>query len=267
MRLPWPRRKRSPRADCQWRHSHRRRYRVNLIKATYPYDTNEIAKLFHIHRNTVRQWFKGGLTPIDERRPVLVRGSVLKAFLTQRQEARRQKCAPGEFFCFRCRAPQRPWDNLVDVSPHTEKIAKLTAICCVCETVMHRTIRRADLPKFAAAIEQQPMASERLRDRTDASANVTSRRATGMSKLNPQNERVKRDYLRYLREARGRNEATLDGVRKALSRFEDYTGAPRLQDLPPRAGDWFQGASERDGAANAAAKLSASPHRQSRSQP
>ena len=140
----------------------RRRYRVDLIKATYPYDTNEIAKLFHIHRNTVRQWFKAGLTPIDDRRPVLVHGSVLKAFLAQRQEARRQKCAPGEFFCFRCRAPRRPWGNLVDVSPHTEKIAKLTAICRDCETVMHRTIRRVDLPKFAAAIEQQSVASERL---------------------------------------------------------------------------------------------------------
>ena len=124
----------------------RRRHRVNLIKATYLYDTNEIAKLFHILRNTVRQWLKAGFEPIDERRPVLVHGSVLKAFLAQRQEARRQKCAPGEFFCFRCRAPRRPWASLVDVSPHTEKIAKLTAICCVCETEMHRTIRRSDLP-------------------------------------------------------------------------------------------------------------------------
>ena len=46
-----------------------------------------------------------------------------------------------------------------------------------------------------------------------------------MSKLNPQNERIKRDYLRYLKNARGKSEATLDAVRKALSRFEDYTGA------------------------------------------
>src|SRR5215469_12982618 len=45
-----------------------------------------------------------------------------------------------------------------------------------------------------------------------------------MTKLNPQNERIKRDHLRYLREARGKSEATLDGVRKALCRFEKYTG-------------------------------------------
>jgi hypothetical protein len=142
----------------------RRRYRVNLIKGTQLYDPREIAKLFGIHRNTVRHWFREGLEPIDHRRPVLVHGSRLKAFLARRQEGRRQKCALGQFYCFRCRAPRTPWENLVDVAPHTEKVAKLTAICCVCETRMHRTIRRADLPKLSAAVEQLSMAAERLSD-------------------------------------------------------------------------------------------------------
>ena len=44
-----------------------------------------------------------------------------------------------------------------------------------------------------------------------------------MSKLNPSNERIKRDYCRYLKAARGKSEATLDEVRKALSRYEEYT--------------------------------------------
>ena len=43
-------------------------------------------------------------------------------------------------------------------------------------------------------------------------------------KINPANERVKREYLTYLREALGRDEATIDGVAKALARFEDSTG-------------------------------------------
>jgi integrase len=44
-------------------------------------------------------------------------------------------------------------------------------------------------------------------------------------KLNPQNERIKRDYFRYLKAARGKSETTLDSARKALARFEEYTGA------------------------------------------
>lgn len=43
-----------------------------------------------------------------------------------------------------------------------------------------------------------------------------------MSKCNAKNERLKREYLQYLGEAKGRSIATLDGVRKSLRRYEDF---------------------------------------------
>ncbi len=45
-----------------------------------------------------------------------------------------------------------------------------------------------------------------------------------MTKPNPANERIKRDYLTYLAEALGRDEATIDTVAKAIARFEESTG-------------------------------------------
>src|SRR5271155_2654522 len=44
-----------------------------------------------------------------------------------------------------------------------------------------------------------------------------------MKTHNPQNERIKRAYFSYLAEAQGFSEATLDGVAKAINRFETYT--------------------------------------------
>lgn len=44
-----------------------------------------------------------------------------------------------------------------------------------------------------------------------------------MTKHNPKNERIKRAYFVYLKEARRRNDASVDGVAKALSRFEEST--------------------------------------------
>lgn len=44
-----------------------------------------------------------------------------------------------------------------------------------------------------------------------------------MAKHNPENERVKRRYFEYLKEAKRHSEATVDAVAKALSRFEKYT--------------------------------------------
>jgi integrase len=49
-----------------------------------------------------------------------------------------------------------------------------------------------------------------------------------MKHFNPRNERIKRDYFRYLKEADQKAEATIDSVRKAIARFESYTG---LKDL------------------------------------
>ena len=44
-----------------------------------------------------------------------------------------------------------------------------------------------------------------------------------MAKFNPENERVKREYLLYLKAARGLSEQSLDSVAKALHRFESST--------------------------------------------
>lgn len=45
-----------------------------------------------------------------------------------------------------------------------------------------------------------------------------------MTKTNGANERTKREYFRYLREALGRDEATIDGIARSLARFEEATG-------------------------------------------
>jgi integrase len=45
-----------------------------------------------------------------------------------------------------------------------------------------------------------------------------------VTKINPANERIKRAYFEYLREARRQSEASVDGAAKALSRFEASTG-------------------------------------------
>lgn len=45
-----------------------------------------------------------------------------------------------------------------------------------------------------------------------------------MPKLNPANERIKRDYFEYLREAKRLSPASVDAAAKAISRFEESTG-------------------------------------------
>ncbi len=53
---------------------------------------------------------------------------------------------------------------------------------------------------------------------------VTSGLHAKASKRNAENERLKRAYFTYLKEARRFSEASVDAVAKALNRFENYTG-------------------------------------------
>src|SRR5688572_16092309 len=46
----------------------------------------------------------------------------------------------------------------------------------------------------------------------------------GMRKRHPQNERIKRQYLTYLEEARRMNASSVDHVAAALALFEESTG-------------------------------------------
>jgi integrase/recombinase XerD len=43
-----------------------------------------------------------------------------------------------------------------------------------------------------------------------------------MKKYNANNERIKRKYLTFLKQAKGQNEASIDAVAKAIARFESY---------------------------------------------
>ena len=44
-----------------------------------------------------------------------------------------------------------------------------------------------------------------------------------MNKHHPENERAKRRYFVFIKEAKRQNEASVDAVAKAISRFEEYT--------------------------------------------
>ena len=92
-----------------------RNYNHRLVKIHRTYTVEEMATLLVVHKNTVRQWLENGLATIDRRRPILVHGAALVAFLKQRRTSAKSPCQPGELYCLRCRAPTPPAGSIVDV--------------------------------------------------------------------------------------------------------------------------------------------------------
>jgi hypothetical protein len=115
------------------------RLNPRLAKLHRPYAVDEIARLYGVHGNTVRQWIKShGLTPLDGGRPIVVMGATLRAFLEARRAKAKRPCPPGYLFCFACHAPRKPALGMADFVPQPKGAGKVTALCEACGTTMHR---------------------------------------------------------------------------------------------------------------------------------
>ena len=131
-----------------------------LVKIHRNYTVEEIARLFGNHRNTVRDWIKRGLPTIDHRRPMLIHGSDLAAFLQARRVKNKRKCQPGEIYCVRCRGPQNPAGDMAEYKPLTRTLGSLIGICPECESMMYRRVNMTKLDqirgKLSITITQAP---------------------------------------------------------------------------------------------------------------
>jgi hypothetical protein len=128
--------------------------RVNpcLVKINRSYTARELADTLGVHKNTVRQWQREGLQPLDGGRPALFHGSRARNFLTLRNARRKCPCPAGTFYCFRCREPTLPAGGTVEYFAHTATSGNLRGLCEACGTAMHRRTRRAEIPNVMPGI-------------------------------------------------------------------------------------------------------------------
>lgn len=116
-----------------------------LAKIHRNYTVEEVASKFSVHRNTVRQWIKRGLPTSDDRRPLLILGADLVAFLRAQRAKNKRSCQPGEMYCVRCREPRAPAGDMADYLPVTATSGNLIGMCPVCDAMMYRRVSLAKL--------------------------------------------------------------------------------------------------------------------------
>jgi excisionase family DNA binding protein len=142
------------------------------VKLHRSYTVEEIADLFHVHKNTVRAWIKAGLPTIDKRRPLLIHGQDLAAFIQARRARNKRVCQPDEIYCVRCRTPRKPAGGMVEYTPITATSGNLVAICPVCEAIMNRRASQDKLSNFLPYLAiTMPQAQQHINERNDPSVN------------------------------------------------------------------------------------------------
>ena len=149
-----------------------RRIDPRRVKIHFNYTVEEAARLLGVHKNTVRTWIQNGLPTSDLRRPTLILGRQLAAFLHRRRFSNKRRCQPGQLYCVRCRAPKYPAADMADYVPVSGAWGQLRGLCPDCETLMHRRVSLANLPIVAAGLEVAvAKAKQRITDSAPPSLN------------------------------------------------------------------------------------------------
>jgi excisionase family DNA binding protein len=143
-----------------------------LAKIHRNYTVEEVAGVFGVHRNTVREWVKRGLPTSDDRRPMLILGADLVAFLRARRVKNKRTCEPGEMYCVRCRAPRAPAGDMAEYKPVTATLGNLIAICPDCDAWMNRRVSLAKLGPIQSQMDiTMPLAERHIDESAEPSVN------------------------------------------------------------------------------------------------
>lgn len=125
----------------------------NKAKIHRSYTVEEIAELFSVHKNTVRAWLKSGLPMCDDRKPMLILGADLRAFLQGKKSKRKQKCQPWEMYCVRCKKPQTPLGGMADYVADNDVRGRLVALCPECEGGLNKYINLSAIEALDAKLD------------------------------------------------------------------------------------------------------------------
>lgn len=109
------------------------------VKIHHNYTVEDASRVVGVSKGTVRRWLKSGLPSINDRKPVLILGGDLSDFLKARSKPK-ARCDLTECFCFRCRVPRMPAENMADFIPLKPTGGNLRALCGTCGTLMHKRV-------------------------------------------------------------------------------------------------------------------------------
>lgn len=124
-----------------------------LVKIHRSYTIEEASHLIARSKLTIRRWIKtGDLPALTEMRPHLILGRDLSEFLKAHAPVR-NKLLLDEWFCLKCKAPRKAALGLADYVGRTSVAGRLSALCDVCSTLMHKAIAVPRLGEFQQILE------------------------------------------------------------------------------------------------------------------
>jgi excisionase family DNA binding protein len=159
------------------------------VKVHLTLTMEEWAERLGVHKRTIIRWVKQeGLEAIADKRPWLIRGSDLKAFLDDRASRRKRPCKTGEMYCFTCRSPREPAGGMLDYVPQTALSGLVMALCPSLAFAHRVLLSRPALPEspstFAGQVHSHPQGEKEDQGTDHPSAPLAQSEQSGLTSNN-----------------------------------------------------------------------------------
>ncbi len=124
----------------------KRNYDPRKVKRYRSYTVQELAELYEVGPNTVRQWIKKhGLPVIEGTYPTLIHWEAFRNWMIAWQAARKWTCAPDEMSCLKCQGGRRIKAGTFRVTQTNQASFMLHGDCETCGKPIKRATSRAKL--------------------------------------------------------------------------------------------------------------------------
>lgn len=129
------------------------------VKSALTYEVSEAAVALGVSKATIRNWVRDGLPIMATKKPYLISGAEIRAYLRSKSKAAKKPLNHDELTCFRCGAGRKPFAMSVECIPNTIKTSRLAGACEQCGGTASRIISNSRLNEFAATFHFKTGAS------------------------------------------------------------------------------------------------------------
>jgi hypothetical protein len=131
-----------------------KRFSTRGISKHRSYTLEEAALIIGAAKQTLSHWsVNEGLEIMTSRKPYIVHGAALIAFIEVRQARKRPRRKPGEFDCWSCKTRGLPFGMIAEYTPMTPKTGRLAAICGHCEGNVGTIVGQAQFIQYTNILE------------------------------------------------------------------------------------------------------------------
>ena len=195
-----------------------RSYRGVRPKAHRVYSVQDVMKLCGISRNTVCNWVRSGLVPVDKQKPQLFRGAELARFHAARRQER-PKLRSGEFKCLGCKAVVSPETTTVRFQTSSKGEMFASATCPDCGASLMKRLGKTEYDNIRNCLDTNTSLTSIDEGLGGSPACIGSNQAKPAQTQPSPNDRLIHDWQDYA----GRyTEKTVDAHLAAIRSFEAF---------------------------------------------